>query len=87
MKVKENYVLKKVADSYLVVPIGNGNVDFNTVISLNESGAFLWKALEQETDRDTVVAALLGEYEVAKETAEADVDRFLAKMKDAGLLA
>lgn len=87
MKTKDNYLLKTVADSNIVIPLGGENVDFNTVITLNDTGAFLWKQLENDTDRDALVAALLGEYEVSKEKAETDVDAFLAKLADADLLA
>ena len=87
MKVNGNYVLKKVADSYIVVALGGDIVDLNTIISLNDTGAFIWKQLENETDKDAVVSALLNEYEVTKEQAEKDVDAFIQKMTEAGLLA
>ena len=86
MKIKENFVLKQVADTYIVVPLGAANVDFNTIISLNETGAFLWKALETETDRDSIIERLLGEYDVSREKAEVDVDAFILKVQQAGLL-
>ena len=38
MKVNGNYVLKKVADSYIVVALGGDIVDLNTIISLNDNG-------------------------------------------------
>lgn len=87
MKVNGNYVLKKVADSYIVIALGGDLVDLNTIISLNDTGAFIWKQLENETEKEAVVAALLGEYDVTKEQAEKDVDSFIAKMTEAGLLA
>ena len=87
MKVNGNYVLKKVADSYIVVALGGDIVDLNTIISLNDTGAFIWKQLENETEKEAVVAALLAEYDVTKEQAECDVENFIAKMTEAGLLA
>jgi hypothetical protein len=87
MKVNGNYVLKKVADSYIVVALGGDIVDLNTIISLNDTGAFIWKQLENETDKEAVVSALLAEYDVTKEQAEKDVDAFIQKMTEAGLLA
>lgn len=87
MKVNGNYVLKKVADSYIVVALGGDIVDLNTIISLNDTGAFIWKQLENETDKEAVVSALLAEYDVTNEQAEKDVDSFIQKMTEAGLLA
>ena len=43
MKIKENYMLRKVADCYVVVPIGEAVAEFNGMINLNEVGAFLWR--------------------------------------------
>lgn len=86
MRVKENYVLKEVADTYIVVPIGSGNVDFNTLVTLNETGAFIWKALEHETTKEEILEEMLSEYDVPRDVAAADIDAFIAKVQSAGLL-
>ena len=51
MKLKENFVLRQVAGSYAVLAVGAASVDFNGMLTLNESGALLWRALEQGADR------------------------------------
>ena len=86
MKIKRDFLLKKVAGSYVVVPIRARAVDFSGVIKLSESGAFLWNILSGGADRDTLVARLLDEYDVDEATAAADVDRFVAKLNEANLL-
>ena len=35
MKIKDDFVLRKVADSYVVVPVNSLTLDFNVVINLN----------------------------------------------------
>ena len=45
MKIKSDFLLKKVADSYVVVPVGKATVSFNGMITLNETGAFLWETV------------------------------------------
>lgn len=87
MKINSNYVLKKVADSYIVVALGGDVVDLNTIISLNDTGAFIWKLLENETTKEDIVLAMLNEYDVTKDQAINDVDTFIQKMTEAGLLA
>ena len=64
MKIKENYMLRKVADCYVVVPIGAAVAEFNGMINLNEVGAFLWQKLESETTFEEVLASMLEEYDV-----------------------
>lgn len=86
MKIKENFMLRKVADCYVVVPIGAAVADFNGMINLNEAGAFLWQALENDTTPDAVVNALLEQYEVDEATAKKDVEKFIAQLREASLL-
>ncbi|MBE6991228.1 MAG: PqqD family protein [Ruminococcaceae bacterium] len=86
MKLKEEFVLRQVADVWVVLPVGKTSVDFNGMLTLNESGALLWNTLEQGGDREKLADALLAEYEVARDTALADVDEFIAKLKEIGCL-
>ena len=48
MKIKEDFILRKVADSYVVVPVNDMTVDFNGIINLNETGAFLFEVFIQK---------------------------------------
>jgi hypothetical protein len=86
MKIKSDFILKKIAGSYVVVPVRQRAVDFSGVVKLSESGAFLWEILAKGSERDALIAALLSEYEVDESTAAADVDRFIVKLEEAGLL-
>ena len=86
MKVNENFLLRQVADTWVILPVGQAAVDFNGMLTLNESGALLWRALEQGNDREGLVDALTSEYDVDRKTALADVDAFLAKLTEAGCL-
>lgn len=84
MKTKEGFVLRTIAGSNIVVPVGAACVDFNGMITLNDSAAFLWKELEKSSDVDGLVAALLREYDVDAETARKCTEDFIAKLREAG---
>lgn len=86
MKIKEGFVLRQVASNWVVLPVGQASVNFNGIISLNESGVLLWHALENGGDREALVDALLDEYEVGREEALSDVDEFLAALAKAGCI-
>lgn len=86
MKLNENFVLRQVADTWVVLPLGAATVDFSGMLSLNETGALLWQALEQGGGREEMADALTKEYIVTREQALADVDEFLAKLKKVGCL-
>ena len=86
MKINEDFILRKVADSYVVVPVNKMTLDFNGIINLNETGAFLFEILQNGATAEELKEKLLAEYEVSPEIAERDIEIFINKVKDAGIL-
>ncbi len=84
--LKDGFVLRQVADTWVVMPLGQVSLDFNGMLTLNETGALLWQALEKDGDVDALVNALTAEYDVSAEQAREDVETFLAKLQQAGCL-
>lgn len=82
MRIADGFVLKKVADSFVVVPVGENVVDFTAMITINETGEFIWKHMLEDTDIESVVDALCGEYDVDRATAANDVKSFVDILKD-----
>ena len=81
MKIKDGFILREVAGSYLVVAVGDAVKNFNGIINLNETGAFLWRLAEKNVDEKEMTDALTAEYEVEKEVAEKDVKAFIEKLE------
>ena len=86
MKINENFVLREVAGSWVVIPIGEKSVDFNGMMNLNETGVLLWRALEKGAEKEELVAALTAEYDVSAEIAAKDIGQFLETLEKAGCL-
>lgn len=87
MKIKQGFLLREIAGSYVVVPMGERVVEFNGLMSLSESGALLWKRLEDETTTEQdLVDLLTSNYEVTENTARTDVIEFLSHINGKGLL-
>ena len=86
MKILEEFVLREVAGNYIVVPFGENAVSFKAMITLNETGAFLWMQLEEEKTQEELLEAFLQEYEIDRQTAEADISKFIEKVESAGIL-
>ncbi|MBR2499224.1 MAG: PqqD family protein [Clostridia bacterium] len=86
MKIKEGFIIREVAGNFIVVAVGSAVKQFNGVITLNETGSFLWKKLQDGCEKEDLIDALLNEYEVGKDVAEADVTAFIEKLNGAGLL-
>lgn len=86
MKLKDGFILRRVAGKTVVLPCDEA-LDLNMMITLNDTGAFLWEKLQEETTQEVLVAALLGEYDVDEETAKASVAAFVEKLNANGFLA
>ena len=86
MKIKEGFILRTVAGETVALPTG-GVVDMDMMITLNGTGKFLWEHLAEDTTEETLVEALLGEYDVDRGTAEKSVAAFVARLKELDFLA
>lgn len=86
MKIKDGFVKRNIAGSDIVVPVGKNASEFNGMITLNESGAFFWDCLIEETTAEDVVAKVLEVYEVTPEKAAEDVNKFISMLRENGLL-
>ena len=86
MKLKDGFILREVAGEQVVIPSGD-SLDLNMMITLNDTGKFLWERLESGAEMDELVAGLLAEYDVDEATARAGVERFVAKLNENGFLA
>ena len=86
MKLKEGFVLREVAGDIVVIPSGD-TLDLNMMITLNETGRFLWAKLEAGAEMPELVQALTQEYEVSAQDAERHIEKFVAKLNENGLLA
>lgn len=86
MKIKENYILRNVAGENLVVSLGDTGVNFNSIITLNESGRFLWELLQNDVTEEQLIDAVLQEYDIDRKTAEKDVVSFIKSLKENEIL-
>ena len=85
MKIKEGFILREVAGDTIAMP--SSEMNLNAMITLNETGAFLWKLLEAETTEEELAAALMNKYSVDQETATTAVKNFVEKLKANEFLA
>lgn len=86
MKISKEFVLKEIAGNYVVLPFGENAVSFKAMITLNYTGAFLWKQLEVEKNKDELLAAMIEEYDIDSKIAEQDMAEFIESLKINGIL-
>ena len=87
MKIKKGFELREVCGEHIIVAYGKENIDFNKVISLNESASYLWKNIvDKDFTAETLASLLQQEYEVDAETASRDAKALLDEWTNVGLL-
>ena len=87
MKIKKGFELRQVCGENIIVAYGIENIDFNKVISLNESATFLWKQIaDKDFTAETMASLLCQEYEVDAETAKKDAQALLDEWIKVGLV-
>ena len=85
MKLKDGFVLRNVAGQIVVLPSGD-DFDLNMVITLNETGKFIWQLLEDDISQEEIVSAILKEFDVDTDQAQAAVSDFIRKLNNYGFL-
>lgn len=87
MKIKPDFNLKNICGVNVVVAEGEKNINFDSIFSLNETGAFLWKeAQKDDFTVDSLTQALTQEYDVEPQVAHRDVSEFVDKLAEQQLL-
>ena len=87
MKIKEGFVLRTICGQNVVSGEGTANVNFSKLVSLNDTAAYLFKAVAgQDFTPETLADLLLEEYEVDRETALKDSESLCAQWKEIGII-
>jgi len=84
MKTIEGFKLRKLGNEYILVGESMALINFNKMITLNETAAFLWKEAEKGSfDAASLCKALCDEYDVVPEKAMTDVVATIDSWKEA----
>ena len=86
MQLKKNFTLTGLAGEYVAVPVGNVE-DFHGIVRLNESGAEVFRAMQEGLDEDEIIRQLMDQYkDLDNETARKAVSIVVEKLSAAGLI-
>ena len=86
MKIKDGFVLREMCGEFIVAAEGIEHINFNKLISLNSTAAFLWKNFEgKEFTEKEMAQLLIDEYGIDMELAMKDSTNLCNVWKDAGI--
>lgn len=81
------FKLRKLGNEYILVGESLELINFNKMITLNETAAFLWQEAEKgEFTVASLAESLQAEYEVTAEQAQADVKTTVQAWLEAGII-
>ena len=88
MKIIEGFVLRPLGEESIVIGEGIAQINFNKMISLNSTAAFLWENIEgKDFTVEDLTKLLTDNYEVEEERAAADAAAIAAKWIEAGIVS
>lgn len=85
-KIRNGFIIRKIGGQIMAVPTGKMTSEIHGMIVLTESGELLWNALVGGAEIENLADILLENYEVERETAMADAEKFVFGLKAQGAL-
>ena len=86
MKRNTNFILREIAGENILVATGEAAQIFNGMITLNEVASFIWKNIDECETVDKLIASILDEFDIDKETAKRDVQNFTTELITMGMV-
>lgn len=81
MRISDNFIMKNIAGTAVVVPVGEAVNDIKGMITLNGPAEIIWKGLQNGKEIDSIVGEIKAEYDAKEEVIRNDVDAFLNKLR------
>lgn len=86
MKTKDGFVLREMCGENIITGEGLEHINFNKLISLNSTAAFLWKTVVgQEFTAESMAQLLVDEYGIDMELALKDSAALCKSWVEAGI--
>lgn len=86
MRLKNGFVLREMCGEHIVSGEGIEHINFNKLISLNSTAAFLWKEVEgKDFTAQTLAKLLIDRYGIDKELAVRDSEKLIKAWTEAGI--
>ncbi len=86
MKKLNEYVLREMADEYILIPVGSSADQFNGIMTLTETAVFIYEHIEDAESFEKLIDMIVNEYEIDRETASQDAEFFINQMLYVGII-
>ncbi len=86
MKLKIDFIVKNVADKTVAIAVDGNEAGFNGMLTLNDTGGFIFECLKEDTTVESIAKRFLEEYDCTREQAVNTIENFVGKLREAGLI-
>lgn len=85
MSISKNFILKKVCDEAMIIPLVDGGMDMSKVFNINEIGVIIYEGLENNKTILEIKNKIISEYDIDEETVLNDINDFIESLKQKGI--
>ena len=86
MRVNENFIVKKIGNELVLVPIGSMSVSLKAILTLNETSLTVYEMIKEGKNKEEIINKLVEEYEVSVEQVTNDVNKLIARFVELGVI-
>ena len=86
MKLCGEFIVRKVMDDIVAIPVGQTLLQCNNMILLNDVSKIIWDCLDQGMDLDHIVMAVTDAFDVSDQEAREDIVEFCSQLRSLQLL-
>ena len=87
MKINEKYKLRGIAGENIVIIQGGGTADMTRIITLNDTGAWLWNELSgMDFSVAQIAGKIVAEYDTDLSSATEDAEKWTDILKKCGAI-
>lgn len=85
MPISKNFIMKKLGDEYMIIPLNGTSVNMTKTFNINETAAHIYMGLENNKSIEEITNSMVEEYDVKREEAKADIIEFVNILKNKGI--
>ena len=86
MRLKEGFTLRTICGEHVVIGEGLAQVNFNKMLSLNATAAYLWEQVQgKDFTVEDLVTLLTDKYEVSEDQARQDALKLVQVWQEQGV--
>ena len=86
MKIRSDFEYVSIGDENMLIPVGDNANMFRGLLVMNDETSLILRLLQSNQTIDTLLKAILEEYDIGPEIARTELENLLRQLDDMGVL-